>query len=51
MAGAEHETTRIGVDMSFAGGRTVRDVGFTVVRASRDRWLIQVIELEKITGS
>lgn len=51
VAGADHETTRIGVDMSFAGERIVRDVGFTVVLASRDRWLIEIIELEKITGS
>ena len=51
VAGAERETVRISVDMSLANGRTVRDVGFTVVVASGDRWLIEIIELEKITGA
>ena len=51
VAGAERETIRIGVDMSFARGQTVRDVGFTVVLASGDRWLIEIIELEKVTGT
>ena len=51
VAGVEHQTTRIGVDILFGRARTVRDVGFTVVLASGDRWLIEVIELEKVTGS
>ena len=51
VAGTGNQTTRIGVDMVFAADRRVRDVGFTVVLGSGDRWLIQLIELEKITGS
>ncbi len=51
VAGSEAQATRIGVDMSFAGGREVPEVGFTVVLASGDRWLIQIIELERITGT
>ena len=49
--GARRETIRIGVDLTVRGNRTVRDVGFVVVLASGDRWLIQIIELEKITSS
>jgi hypothetical protein len=37
--------------MSFEGGTTIRDVGFTVVQASEGRWLINLIELEKLTGT
>ena len=51
VAGTDDETIRIGVDMAFSGGRTARDVGFVVVLGSADQWLIQIIELEKITGS
>jgi hypothetical protein len=51
VAGTSDQMTRIGVDMSFDGERMVRDVGFTVVLGSGDRWFIQVIELEKITSS
>ena len=51
VAGMQVATERIGVDMSFGRGRDVSNVGFTVVLASGDRWLIQLIELEKITGS
>ena len=46
--GAEVPSNRIGVDILLPGGTTVRDVGFTVVE-SDDRWLINVIELVKIT--
>ena len=48
--GAEFPSHRIGVDLSLPGGTTVRDVGFTVVE-SDDRWLINVIEVVKITGA
>jgi len=51
VAGTQVLATRIGVDMSFAGGRNVRDVGCTVVLASGDRWLVQIVELAKITSS
>jgi len=47
--GAEVPSNRIGVDLRLRGGTTVRDVGFTVVLESNDRWLINVIELVKIT--
>jgi hypothetical protein len=40
---------RIGVDISFPGGLRVGDVGFTVVLESTNRWLINAIELTKIT--
>ena len=46
--GAEVPSNRIGVDLLLPSGTTVRDVGFTVVE-SDDRWLINVIELAKIT--
>lgn len=49
--GRMHTTTRIGVDISRAGGQDVADVGFLVVRAGGDgHWLIEEIELERITG-
>ena len=46
--GAEVPSNRIGVDLLLPGGTTVRDVGFTVVE-SDNRWLINVIELVKVT--
>ena len=48
----ESPTQRIGVDILILipGGTTmVRDVGFTVVLESPGRWLVNVIELTKIT--
>jgi hypothetical protein len=48
--GAEILSNRIGVDLLLRGGGTmVRDVGFTLVLESPNRWLINVIELVKIT--
>ena len=47
--GAPAPSNRIGVDLVLPGGTTVRDVGFTVVLESPNRWLINVIELVKIT--
>lgn len=50
VAGAEAPSTRFGVDVLLPGGVTmVRDVGFTVVLESSNRWLVNVIELTKIT--
>ena len=49
--GTETLSNRIGVDMVMRGGGRVRDVGFTVVLESADRWLVNVIELGKITGA
>ena len=47
--GAQVLSNRIGVDLTLPQGTTVRDVGFTVVLESPNRWLINVIELGKIT--
>ena len=47
--GAEVPSNRIGVDLTLPQGLTVQDVGFTVVLESPNRWLINVIELVKIT--
>ena len=47
--GAEVPSNRIGVDLTLPQGLMVRDVGFTVVLESPNRWLINVIELVKIT--
>ena len=49
--GAQVPSIRIGVDMSLPGGTTVQDVGFTVVLEPPDRWLVNVIEVTKITGA
>ncbi len=49
--GRVDRTTRIGVDLVRVGGQRVADLGFLVVRAGGDgHWLIEEIELEKITG-
>jgi len=49
--GRVDRTTRIGVDLNVVGGQWVVDVGFLVVRAGGDgHWLVQEIELDKITG-
>lgn len=50
VAGRNVETTRLGVNLTI-NGRMIRDVGFTVVRAGEARWLVQAVELEKITNS
>jgi hypothetical protein len=49
MPGVEVPSNRIGVNLTFPQGTTVPDVGFTVVLESPNRWLINVIELVKIT--
>jgi len=49
VAGASAPSNRISVDMLMPNGVTVRDVGFTVVLASSNRWLITLIDVEKIT--
>ena len=40
---------RVGVNMSLRTCSTVNDVGFMVVLESANRWLINTIELTKIT--
>ena len=47
--GARVPSNRIGVDIVLPSGTTVRDVGFTLVLASADQWLINAIDLVKIT--
>ena len=50
VAGAELPSTRLGVDLLLPGGvTTVPDVGFTVVLESPNRWLVNVIEVDKVT--
>ena len=46
--GRERPTIRVAVDVR-RGDRVYRDVGFVVVRASAG-WLVEAVELEKITG-
>ncbi len=50
VAGSEVPSNRIGVDFLMPNGVEVRDVGFTVVFASSNRWLILDIEVIKITN-
>lgn len=48
--GRDVETTRLGVNLTI-NGQVIRNVGFTVVRAGEARWMVQEIELTKITNS
>lgn len=48
--GARIPSTRIGVDILTSRGLTVRDVGFTVVVGSGNQWLVNLIDVEKITN-
>ena len=47
--GSELPSRRIGVDFSLPNGLSVGDVGFTVVLESADRWLVNEIEVTRIT--
>jgi len=50
--GTESPSIRVGVDILIVtprGTTMVRDVGFTVVLESTSRWLVNVIEVTKIT--
>jgi len=47
--GRAHPTNRIGVDFTKQG-RVVRDVPFLVVRTGGGRWLVQEIDLQKLTS-
>ncbi|HSR43139.1 MAG TPA: hypothetical protein VLL48_13220 [Longimicrobiales bacterium] len=47
--GRQHPTTRIGVDLQIERQR-VPDVGFMVVRSNDGRWLVEEIDLEKVTN-
>ena len=47
--GREGPTRRISVDLRV-GNRVIRDVGFTVVQSESGGWLVEQIELEKVTA-
>lgn len=47
--GREGPTRRLGVDLRV-GNRVIRDVGFTVVQSEDGGWLVEQIELEKVTA-
>ena len=49
--GSALPSRRIGVDISLPNGVTAPDVAFTVVLESADRWLINFIDLERITDA
>ena len=49
VAGRMDPTTRIGVNLTI-NGREIRDVPFLVVRTGEGRWLIENIDLERVTG-
>ena len=52
--GTDFPNIRVGVDILIItprGTTMVEDVGFTVVLESPSRWLVNVIELTKITGA
>jgi hypothetical protein len=43
-------TRRVGVDLTI-GGQVIPDVSFMVVQMENGRWMVQEIDLEKVTGS
>jgi len=47
--GADYPSRRIGVDLTLTSGVLVRDVGFILVSESATRWLVNVIDVVKIT--
>ena len=49
VAGRRNPTTRIGVNLRIRG-RDISDVPFLVVRTGEGRWLIEEIDLGKVTG-
>jgi hypothetical protein len=49
VAGREEPTTRVGVNLRVRG-RDIPDVPFTVVQTKEGRWLVEVIDLGKVTG-
>ena len=48
--GREHPTTRVTVTIT-KGGRQIADVPFLVVQTDRGGWLVEQVDLEKITRS
>lgn len=51
IAGRDVETIRLGVTLEIRGRSRVPDVGFFLVPVGGTRWLLQEIELVKITNS
>lgn len=49
VAGQEHPTRRVGVNLTI-GGEVIPDVGFQVVQTSAGSWMVQNIDLEAITN-
>jgi hypothetical protein len=49
VAGRDHPTTRIGVNLRIRG-RDYSDVPFLVVRSGQGQWFIEEIDLAKVTG-
>ena len=47
--GRVHPTSRIGVNLRI-GGDLVEDVPFIVVKTGEDRWLVEQIGLDRVTG-
>jgi hypothetical protein len=47
--GREHPTTRVNVNF-FINNRNISDVPFLVVQTKEGRWLVEQIDLEKVTG-
>ena len=50
VAGRVNQTSRIGVDL-LINGETRTDVPFFVVRTGQNRWLVEEIGLERVTGN
>jgi hypothetical protein len=48
VAGRENPTTRVGVDL-WIGGRKIEDVPFLVVKTNAGGWLVEEIDLTKVT--
>lgn len=48
--GRSHPANRIGVNIT-QGSRVVRDVGFVVVQTEEGRWLVENIDVKKVTGT
>ena len=50
VAGRRQSVTRIGVDLTLPQNRVARDVTFVVVM-SEGRWMVEMIDLEKVTSA
>lgn len=49
--GRENPTHRVDVDLTNPAGRVIREVPFHVVQSDDGRWLVEEIDLEKVTGT